>query len=160
MEIVYGLLALAGFFLSVAEHVYALRGVDIFFPYVSLLEIGVALLFMLLVASAQREFGGLKRFSQIKGILPKWAVMLETAVVIYVFVMFLFYLITSDGMSTYISGGNYFVKGPGYPSSVVTEVVYKKYEAARLAGTSGHLIFFYLSICLYFLFRKNRRSSS
>ena len=154
-----GLLALAGFLVSLAVHLETLRGVDVqaAFPYVMFLHMGIFLVFGPFILVSRSDFTGKQSMRQLAAGLPRWVVVVGCLTFAYAFLNFVLFMVGYQGNPS-ISNGKYLLLDHG---RLVHELSASQYAAAtanEVRGFSGHWLVFYGLPAAYFLLWKKPES--
>ncbi len=155
-----GVLALAGFLVSLAVHLEALRGVDVqgAFPHVMLLHMGVFLVFGPFVLMSRSDFTGMQSMWQLAAGLPRWAAVLGGLIFVYALVNFALFMIGNQGNPS-MSHGKYLLLDHGRLIHELSASQYAASKANEVRGFSGHWLVFYGVPAAYFLLWKKPKSS-
>jgi len=154
-----GLLALAGFLVSLVVHVEALGGVDVqaAFPYVMLLHGGMFLVFGPFVLISRSDFSGKQSMRQLAAGLPRWVAVLCGLTFAYAFLNFVLFMVGYQGNPS-MSDGKYLLLEHGRLIRELSASQYAAFKANEVRGFSGHWLVFYGIPAAYFLFWKKPES--
>lgn len=154
--------ALVGFIVSLVVHVSAILGVDASarIPFVWLLHLGVFVVCIPLVLSIQKVFGPRPTIAQVRAAFPGWVVALGVAVLAYVVVNFLLFVVAADAGSPSIRDGKFVLEDHGRFVRELTSIEYTAFKAKEVRGVSGHWLYFYYMAFAYFMFRRQPNPST
>jgi len=149
-------MALTGFVLAAAAHVFALAGVDVaeHFPPVWFLHIGIFIVFVPFVLSSRKILGKHPSLADMRALVPSWVFFAGVAVFIYALVNFALFVAATQGGNPSMEAGKYVLQNHG---RLIRELSHAEYVALRvneLRGFSGHWLFFYFVSFAYFMFAK------
>ena len=159
MDRTFGIMALAGFTLSLAAHVAALAGIDVAaaVPLVWALHVGMFVVFIPFVFSCRKVLGRRSKLAQLRVIFPGWVLAVTAALMVYALVNFLLFMMGTEGGNPSISGGKYVLLSHGRLIRELTATEYTAFEANVVRGFSGHWLIFYFVPFAYFMLRKKPR---
>ena len=149
-----GVVALAGFLLSLVVHVQALMGMDVAssIPSVWFLHVGIFVVFLPFVLLSRKDFasnGSL--FGMAKG-LPLWVAMLGGGIFFYALVNFALFMVHTEGGNPTFENGKYLLMEHGKLIREITAAEYSAFKVNEVRGFSGHWLVFYFVPAAYFLF--------
>ena len=156
MDKLFGLLAVFGFAAALIVHGLTFFHVDLIekFPSVWALHVGIFIVFVPFVFSARRAPGGFQG-SNLRAILPEWAIALLAVTFVYAIVNFVLFFFLSEGGVPDIRDGRFVLHDHGRVIRELTEHEYHVQRSYVLRGFSGHWLIFHLIPAAYFLFRKS-----
>jgi hypothetical protein len=159
-----GVVALVGFLISLAAHVWALMGTDVAssMPSVWLLHVGIFVVFLPFVLLSRKDFTGNRFwFKMVKG-LPWWVAVLGGGIFVYAIVNFVLFMAHREGGTPVVENGKYLLMEHGKLIREITLSEFAAFRANEVRGFSGYWLFFYFVSAAYFLFRRPSpiRSSS
>jgi hypothetical protein len=159
MRIVVAMSALAGLVLSALVHVAALAGndVQVRFPQVWMLHLGIFAVFIPLVIAARQRFGASPSRADIESTMPRPIVWLGKALMAYAFINFALFMYLMREGGPRQDGGKFVVSNHGRVVREITPAEYSALRAGELRGFSGHWLVFYFLPFGYFAF--SRRAS-
>lgn len=148
-----GMLALAGFLLSLAAHVAALSGIDVAgaVPAVWSLHAGLFAVFIPFVLSTRQALAGNVPLRELAKGVPPWVAVLGGALFAYALLNFLLFLLHTEGGSASAEGGKYLLKDHGRLIREITATEFAAFRANEVRGFSGHWLVFYFVPAAYFL---------
>ena len=151
-----GFVALTGFVLAAATHVFALAGVDVaaHFPFVWLLHVGIFVVFGPYVFSSRKVLGRRPSLADIRALVPGWVFFAGLAILIYAMVNFALFAAATQGGNPAMEAGKYVLKNHGRFIRELSGAEYEALRANELRGFSGHWLFFYFVPFAYFIFAK------
>jgi hypothetical protein len=161
MNRVVALFALAGFLLAAAVHVAALAGVDVAarIPAVSMLHVGIFVVFVPFVFSIRKRFGNKVSLAALRGLVPGWVFVAGAAVFLYTLVNFALFMVETQGGSPAISQGKFILQSHGHLVREITQGEYTAFRANEVRGASGHWLMFYFLPFAYFMFATRASSA-
>ena len=150
-----GIVALIGFACALFVHLLTFSEVEIELqmPKVWFLHVGIFIVFLPFIISIRDNFGTNPTHKELLSILPVWANLLVALTFAYAFVNFALFVLRSEGGSPDMRDGVYVLQSHGKFIRELSLAEFKAQQAYVVRGFSGHWLVFYLTPCLYFLFK-------
>jgi len=159
MNTAFGLLALAGFLLSLVAHISALCGIDVqsLVPSIWALHVGVFVVFIPMVFQLKERESKNDPMALFRG-LPTWAGFTIALLMLYVVLNFFIAFGSSVEGTPTIRGGSFVLAQKGKLVREISESEYHARKAAEVRGFSGHWLIFYFVPLSHFLLRRREQS--
>ena len=151
-----GLIALAGFALSLAVHLAARRGIDVesIYPAVFGLHIGAIVVFFPMAISMRQQYGARPKFREVFLDFPMPVLIVGALLFGYVIFNFVSSIGPLKDGSPSIEAGQYVLKQKGRFIRNLSEAEYTALRAGVMRAFSGHWLLFYYMPFAYFFFRR------